>query len=269
MPARGVGGERRASTNGCVVRIATRSNGSDGASVEEIIRRAVLAAFPDRVARGGRTPSGTRLGASREDRVVLGRYGDSGRKRASFVRRRGSSRSRPEIDSHPSAREKRQTRVWMASAIEPEWLIDLFPGAVEDKVEITWSAEHDRVHAVERLVYDRLVLDERPAGTHANEAIAALLAEKAIAAGIATFAGGEAFDALSERLAFVTKGAPDLASRAGSSRSTRRRLTRLLVKGLVGKRSFAEIRERSLLDEIRAAIGFAACRASTISRPIT
>jgi len=146
----------------------------------------------------------------------------------------------------------------MASAIEPEWLIDLFPGAVEDKVEITWSAEHDRVHAVERLVYDRLVLDERPAGTHANEAIAALLAEKAIAAGIATFAGGEAFDALSERIAFVTNGAPDLAKQGGIEPLDPTTLARLLMKGLVGKRSFAEIREGSLLDEIRAAIGFAA-----------
>jgi ATP-dependent helicase HrpB len=121
---------------------------------------------------------------------------------------------------------------------------------------VSWSFEHEKVVAVERLVYDRLVLDERPAGANADPAAAALLAEKALAVGIAAFAGGEAFEKMSGRLAFVTREAPDLAERAGLEPLDPARLGPLLVARLAGKRSFAEIRAAGLLDEIRAAIGF-------------
>ena len=150
--------------------------------------------------------------------------------------------------------EKRRTRVWLASAIEPEWLIDLFPGSVEEKVEATWSAEHERVEAVERLSYDRLVLDERPAGAAGDEAAAGLLLAKALSLGVGALAG-EAFDSLSRRMSFVVLGAPDLAERAELTLLDEAGLTPLLASRLAGKRSLAELRDGSLLEEIRAAIG--------------
>jgi ATP-dependent helicase HrpB len=101
------------------------------------------------------------------------------------------------------------------------------------------------------------VIDERAAGSRADAAAAALLAEKALAAGVAAFAGGDAFDKLRERLAFVTKEGADLAERAGLEPLDPAKLASLLEASLSGKRSFAEIRAASLLDEIRAAIGFA------------
>jgi ATP-dependent helicase HrpB len=222
---------------------------------DEAIRRAVLAAFPDRVAKRRQETKASRLGASRE--IVLSSGGTATLAETSVVRTASWLVAVEAGDrGHPSAREKRQTRVWMASAIEPDWLIDLFPGAVEEKIEVAWSSEHERVESFERLVYDRLVLDERPAGARADEAAAALLAEKALAAGVAVFAGGDAFERLSERLAFVAREAPDLAGRAGLEPLDGARLGPLLVASLAGKRSFAEIRAASFLDEIRAAIGF-------------
>jgi ATP-dependent RNA helicase HrpB len=222
---------------------------------DEAIRRAVLAAFPDRVAKRRQDARTTRLGGSRE--IVMSTGGTATLADTSVVRTAPWLVAVEAGDrSHGAQREKRQTRVWMASAIEPDWLIDLFPGAVEEKIDVVWSGEHERVETFERLVYDRLVLDERPAGAHADEAAASLLAEKALAAGVAAFAGGEAFDRLAERLAFVAKEAPDLAGRAGLEPLDAARIGPLLVATLAGKRSFAEIRAASLLDEIRAAIGF-------------
>jgi ATP-dependent helicase HrpB len=146
----------------------------------------------------------------------------------------------------------------MASAIEPEWLIDLYPGAVSETVDVIWSGERERVEAMERLTYDRLVLDERPAGAAADQAAARLLTEKALAAGIGAFAGSDAFDLLTRRLQLVAREAPDLAERAGIAALDETTLRTLLVARLAGKRSFAELREGSLLDEIKAAVGYAA-----------
>jgi ATP-dependent helicase HrpB len=236
---------------------ACRSVGADREMSDEerdvVIRRAVLAAFPDRVAKR-RQDAGSRLGASRE--IVLSSGGTAMLAETSVVRTAPWLVAVEAGDraAHPSAREKRQTRVWMASAIEPDWLIDLYPGSVEEKVEVAWSSADERVVAVERLVYDRLALDERPAGPSADDAIAAMLAEKALAAGIGRLAG-DAFDRLSERLAFVASAAPDLADKAGLAPLDPGRLAPMLVAGLAGKRSFAEIRASSLIDEIRAAIG--------------
>ena len=154
--------------------------------------------------------------------------------------------------------EKRQTRVWLASAIEPEWLIDLYPGAVSETVDVSWSSDRERVDAVERLTYDRLVLDERPAGAAADEPAARLLAEKALAAGIGAFTAADDFERLTRRLGFVAREAPDLAERAGIAPLDGTALAKLLVARLAGKRSFAEIRQGSLLDEIKGAVGYAA-----------
>jgi ATP-dependent helicase HrpB len=157
----------------------------------------------------------------------------------------------------PFTPEKRRTHVWLASAIEPEWLIDLFPGAVMETVDVSWSSERERVEAMERLTYDRLVLDERPAGGAADEAAASLLAEKAFAVGIGALVGGDAFEVLSRRIDMVVKEGPDLAERAGLRPLDEASMRSLLASRLGGKRSFAELREARLLDEIRAAIGFA------------
>jgi ATP-dependent helicase HrpB len=125
-------------------------------------------------------------------------------------------------------------------------------------VDVSWSSERERVDAVERLTYERLVLDERPAGTAADEPAARLLAEKALGAGIGAFAGADAFERLTRRLALVAREAPDLAERAGIAPLDENALRNLLAARLAGKRSFAELREGALLDEIRAAVGYAA-----------
>jgi ATP-dependent helicase HrpB len=232
-------------------------------TTDHVIRRALLAAFPDRVAqRRQAKEDATRLGVSRE--LLLASGGTAILSETSVVRTapwlvaveagdRGGVG--PRRTSFPA--EKRQTRVWLASAIEPEWLIGLYPGAVGESVEVSWSEERERVEAFERLTFERLILDERPAGSAADEAAAHLLADRVLAVGIDAFGEGDAYARLTRRLEFVVKEAPDLAERAGLSLLDPASLRLRWLPLLAGKRSFAEIRNGSIMGEIRAAVGHA------------
>jgi hypothetical protein len=59
---------------------------------------------------------------------------------------------------HVSAGASR--RPGLASRIEPEWLLDLFPDRVREAVELEWSDPAERVEAFSRLTYDGLVIEE-------------------------------------------------------------------------------------------------------------
>jgi ATP-dependent helicase HrpB len=219
------------------------------AEADERLRRAVLAAFPDRVAKR-REGDKERLSTSRE--LVLSSGGTAVLAEGSQVR------TAPFLVLLEVADRNKRTTAWLASAIEPEWLIDLAPSAVRETLEVRWDDERERVIAVERMLYDRIVLDERPAGSAADEAAARLLIERATAGGLAAFVGGDAWERLRARIAFVCETAPDLASGAGLSPLGDERLRDLLARRLAAKRSFAELRAMELLDEIRAEIGHAA-----------
>lgn len=97
----------------------------------------------------------------------------------------------------------------MASHIEPEWLLDLFPNALNETTEPIWNRTAERVERLSALVYDKLTLEESR-GPASPEDAAALLAHKAIEAGITRFVDPEALDAYLARLAFAGLPAPDL-----------------------------------------------------------
>jgi ATP-dependent helicase HrpB len=229
---------------------------------DEAIRRALLAAFPDRVARRQRSvDQGARLGASRELLLSTGGtalLADSSVVATSqwMVAVEAGDRSEPATKSG-AARERRRTRVFLASAIEPDWLIELFPGSVEEVVDVTWSDEHERVEARARWMYDRLMIDERPAGAEADARAAQLLAHKAMAAGLGAFVPDGRLERLRDRLALVLREAPDLAERYELAPLDEASLSSVLRAELAGKRSFAELREGSLEAGIHAAIGHA------------
>jgi ATP-dependent helicase HrpB len=76
--------------------------------------------------------------------------------------------------------------VRVASGIEPDWLLDLFPSRVRERSEVTWNRSAERVESVSALMFDAIVIQESR-GTADSEAAAALLAENAIEAGIDRF----------------------------------------------------------------------------------
>lgn len=123
--------------------------------------------------------------------------------------------------------EKAQPLVRLAARLEPEWLIDQFPEHLREEDSIEWNKQTERVEAVSRLRYDDLVLEESQAAPEA-EAAARMLAERACDAGLERFFDRAQLDAWQARLAFAGGEAPAFAA--------------LLAEFCARMKSFAELR---------------------------
>lgn len=130
-------------------------------------------------------------------------------------------------------------QVSLASAIEPDWLIDLPGEALQERVEARWNGRLERVEVVERLIYDQLVIDEHPASNSGHAEAQQLLASQAVAAGWERFVPDpEQVWRLLWRVAFVGWNFPELEmTDIGESD-----IVVALAELSVGKRSFAELR---------------------------
>ncbi len=119
----------------------------------------------------------------------------------------------------------------MTARIEPEWLIELFPDRVREKSGVEWNRQGERVEAVSALLYDDLVIQESRGAAPDAEAAAALLAHKALEAGIERFVDKEAMDEFIARVQFAGFEPPDIPQ---------------VLKGLsLGLRSFNELKNAS------------------------
>lgn len=106
-------------------------------------------------------------------------------------------------------REKPLPLVRLAARIEPEWLIELFPGRVREASSVTWNRMTERVEAVNSLLYDELKIQESR-GAAPAEAAAEMLAAKALEAGIEKFADRNLLNALMMRIEFAGLDLPDV-----------------------------------------------------------
>ncbi len=211
-------------------------------AVDEALLRALLAAFPDRVARR-RRPGGREVVLAGGGSATLAE--ESVVHDAPFLIVADVTEAGGRKGGAPLAR--------LASAIEPDWLLELFPDAVRDERDLSWNTERERVEAVERLVYDGLVLDETAARPAEGEAAAALLARAALARGLSSLVEpAGAFDHWLERARFCAGLDPAFADLGDES------LARLVIALCAGRASFRELREARLLDELTAALGPAA-----------
>jgi ATP-dependent helicase HrpB len=100
--------------------------------------------------------------------------------------------------------------VRMASRIEPDWLIDLFPDRVKEEETLTWNRNAERVEAVTSLRYDGLLLQEWRDARPDAERASKLLAEQAVAAGAGRFLDTEAMENLQARASFAGLPVPDV-----------------------------------------------------------
>jgi len=124
--------------------------------------------------------------------------------------------------------EKALPVIRLAARIEPEWLFDHFPERVRDESSVEWNRQAERVDAVSRLLFDNLLLEESKHATPDAERAAALLAEKALEAGIERFVDGVLLGEWLARLEFAGVDVPDLPT--------------LFTEFCTGMRSFAELR---------------------------
>ncbi len=213
------------------------AGGVRSADEERDVSIAVLAGFPDRVARRVRDRS-----------LAMAGGGSAELSQSSAVR------EAPLLVAVDAEERAGTALVRLASAIEPEWLIDVCADRLEDQQTLTLSDKSGRVEQVTRLVYEGLVLDESRGNAKAGEGASAVLRAAASAAGPRAFCDGDALDALLTRAAFARQC--DAAFPALGDDEVQQALASLCE----GCTSLAELRAGSLLDLLRARIGASASR---------
>jgi ATP-dependent helicase HrpB len=121
-------------------------DGPTRGSRDEAILISVLAGFPDRVAK--------RRGAE-----ILLASGGAARLACESAVREASLLVAVDAEER-RVRGRSEVVVRIASAIEPEWLLDLQSDALHEETELLWDASLERVEVAVRLLYDRLPLEE-------------------------------------------------------------------------------------------------------------
>jgi ATP-dependent helicase HrpB len=195
------------------------------------LRLAILAGFPDRVARRREPGASTALlaaGGSAE--LGLAQTGDwmvavdvvESREPRSGVR--GGSGGRA-----PTVR--------LSARIEPEWLLDLFADRITEIDRRAFDPHTERVQRTTGLAFGALALDARTEPAPPDEETARLLAEAALARGIERLPGGDAIPELLRRIAFAREAAPEAPLPTLGADA----VAELVRLACVGRGSFAEL----------------------------
>ena len=230
---------RRSSAMGLLPQAARGASANCERDREQMLLKAILAGFPDRVAQR-RTSSAPRCG----DELILCGGGTAMLSAASGVRQAAFLVA---VDLEARGRAaQRSLCVRAASEIAPEWLIDLFPERLHESEEVIWNAGAERAESISQLLYDKLILSEGPGRRDpAREAL--VLSKAAQEVGIEQFVDAEALAALRVRLALAAEHFPEMELPALDANA----LEQFLCRCCAGKRSFRELREEPLLDCLR------------------
>jgi ATP-dependent helicase HrpB len=224
----------------------------DDAAMDRELQIAILTAYPDRVGRRR---------APRSNEIVFGPGAGGG----SGTLAPSSSVIDPELVvavdvAETGARGQAQrgpasrVQIRRASGIDASWLLDLYLDRVEERDELVWNAERQRVERIQQMTYDGLPIDEQrdvEGARRAGHAAAQLLAKQALAAGIERFVDKDALADWRARIAFVAKTAPE----TGIIAPTDDVLAEVIAKAADGCVSFAELREANLLELLDAQLG--------------
>jgi ATP-dependent helicase HrpB len=205
--------------------------------VDTALQICVLAAFPDRVGKR-RAPNSAE---------IVFAAGGSGTLAAS-----SAVIEAPlivAVDAQTQANGKVQIR--RASAVRADWLIDLFIDQLDERDEVAWNAQKERVERVTSMTYDGLPIDESREPAKPSPAAAELLAKQAIAAGIERFVDAEALAQWRARVTLVAKIAPQAKLTAPTDEA----LAQIVARACDGITSFAELRSLGLMDLLDAQLG--------------
>lgn len=215
---------------------------------ERALLIATLAGYPDRVGRLRRPDTST----GRSGREVVFAFGGSAVLADTSVI--GAEEFVVAVDAEERS-EGTRNRVLMraASAVEADWLLDLFTDAITDAVRVRWNEEQNRVEVTRQLAYGSLVLEETRVTTFDDDLsrrVAEELAKAACARGIAAFVKGDALERWFARVRFVQKHCPELGLPVADDEL----LERAVRDASFGRRSFSELREADLDGAIRATL---------------
>lgn len=204
------------------------------AESDERLLRAVLAGFPDRVAR--RKAPGSRD-------LALAGGGLAQLDEASVVR---TAELMCAIDLREGGRG---VSVRVASGIEPEWLIDAFEDRIEERNAAQWNDAKGRVESTSQLVYDGLVLSETRAKAPSGPEAARVLYERAKAKGARAFAPEGELDRFVARMHHAHGEDPSIAA------PTPEDVDAALLEACEGRASLAELEDANVLEVLRARSG--------------
>jgi len=167
------------------LRNAVRSR-SFSRSAEHAIEKALLIAYRDRVAR------------KRDSTLLLS--GGGAAKLDSSSAATGEFLVALEIDDRSGGTTP---LIRLASHIEPDWLLELFPKEVRPHEEMAWNREAERIEQVNSLRYGQLIVDESRGAPGDVTAAAGLLAQKALEAGVERFTDAEELGRFLRRVHFA------------------------------------------------------------------
>jgi ATP-dependent helicase HrpB len=148
----------------------------------------------------------------------------------------------------PGARAgARSVAVRLASAIEPEWIVDLFADEIEEAREFFWDEPTERAVVRESLSWRGLVLHGSPPKEATGEEASRLLTERLLN-GPESLESRKALDCWLARVRFAASVEPlvvapdDHAVRAA------------VEKSCAGRHSLAELGDSSLVDAVRSSL---------------
>ncbi|MGD0773885.1 MAG: ATP-dependent helicase HrpB [Candidatus Solibacter sp.] len=168
---------------------ATGGAGERAADREAALLMSILTAFPDRVAR-------RRQGADLQLASGL-----------PALQAPNSTVTGAELFVAVEAEDRKDQKaplVRLASAIEPEWLLDLFPERLREVSTLEWNRSGERVEAVTSLVFDQIAIETRRTPPDAEQA-GIFLAHKAVEAGLGRFADVDEIAAFQARVEFAAR----------------------------------------------------------------
>ena len=211
----------------------------------------ILAGYPDRVARRRASKDGRE--SSRE--LLLSGGGTAELAPESVVRgaeflvavdaeERDDASARERSARNASRAAKSVVR--LASAIEPDWLLDLFADSLAERVDARWNAQGERVEVVRRLVYDQLIVDEWRADKSEGEEVTRALASAALDAGVRAFVEWEQIESFLARVEFTASAFPEESIPTLGEEDARAALEEMCE----GRRSFAALREAARAGEM-------------------
>jgi ATP-dependent helicase HrpB len=207
---------------------------------EEALRMAILAAFPDRVAK-------RRAAGERE--LLLAKGGAARLLPSSIVDEpmflvAVDIEEKKDAGAFRTAQTAKTADIRLASAIEIEWLAEFFPEKLVETAELRWNAAAGRVDETRRALYEAITLEETVRPAPPSDETSRILAEAVRTRGIERLPGYETLETFRLRLNLVAETFPE----EGWPRIGEDEIQEGVRDMCRGRRSFIEAESVSLKD---------------------
>lgn len=232
-----------------LVKRPAADNASKREASDEQVRVAILAGYPDRVARRQESDNVVSLNSLSARQLTL-RFsnGTVAQLASESVVRTSEYLVAVEATEQQSNRSLSST-IRTAVAIQADWLLDLFPDAIHENNQVLWNTNQERVEVVSQMLYDQLVLDERKLdlkniAPELERSITNTLFDAVQKQGWQHFVNAEAVARLQARANFIQRTFPE----TGWAGLGDEEIFAVLHSHCTGKRSFGELRKSFNLD---------------------